>query len=130
MLELELDIPAPADLGVAMARVLEGSPIAGSSRFEVRQLVDGQSELLQIFTYQEQTASFAAFFSNGGLTLHNQVVYSQVRQTAELLGVPFEAPDIPPAYQTAQPLDAKPRALDIASHSRNAATTLCALAAL
>lgn len=82
-------------------RYLEGSPIAGSSRFEVRQLADDRSEVVQIFTYQEQTAAFAAFFANGGLTLHNQVVYSQVKQTAALLGVPFAAPDIPAAYQTA-----------------------------
>lgn len=92
--------PAPGTLFVLEYRYLEGSPIAGSSRFEVRQLSDQLSEISQIFTYQEQTAAFAAFFANGGLTLHNQVVYSQVKQTAALLGVAFEAPDIPEAYQT------------------------------
>ena len=94
--------PAPGTLFVLEYRYLEGSPIAGSSRFEVRQVSDQLSELSQIFTYQEQTAAFAAFFGNGGLTLHNQVVYSQVKQTAALLGVAFEAPDIPAAYQTVQ----------------------------
>jgi hypothetical protein len=94
--------PAPGTLFVLEYRYLEGSPIAGSSRFEVRQITDQLSELSQIFTYQEQTAAFAAFFANGGLTLHNQVVYSQVKQTAALLGVAFEALDIPKAYQTVQ----------------------------
>jgi hypothetical protein len=94
--------PAPGTQFVLEYRYLEGSPIAGSSRFEVRQLSEQLSEISQIFTYQEQTAAFAAFFANGGLTLHNQVVYSQVKQTAALLGVAFEAPDIPKAYQTVQ----------------------------
>jgi hypothetical protein len=92
--------PTPGTLFALEYRYLEGSPIAGSSRFEVRQLADELSELSQIFTYQEQTVAFVAFFGNGGLTLHNQVVYSQVLQTAALLGVAFEAPDIPDAYKT------------------------------
>jgi hypothetical protein len=94
--------PAPGTLFVLEYRYLDGSPIAGSSRFEVRQVSEQLSEISQIFTYQEQTAAFAAFFANGGLTLHNQVVYSQVKQTAALLGVAFEAPDIPKAYQSVQ----------------------------
>jgi hypothetical protein len=92
--------PAPGTTYLLEYRYLEGTPIAGSSRFEVRQISDGLSELTQIFTYQEQSAAFAAFFANGGLTLHNQVIYSQVKQTAELLGVKFEAPDIPLEYQS------------------------------
>jgi hypothetical protein len=50
------------------------------------------------FTYREQTLPFAAFFANGGLTLHDHVVYSQVAQTAALLGVAYEALDLPAAY--------------------------------
>lgn len=92
--------PPPGTRYVLEYRYLEGSPIAGSSRFEVRQVADQLSELTQIFTYQELTPTFAVFFGNGGLTLHNQVVYSQAKQTAELLGVAFDAPDIPEAYKT------------------------------
>lgn len=90
--------PPPGTTYVLEYHYLEGSPIAGSSRFEVRQVADDRSELTQIFTYQEKSAAFAAFFANGGLTLHVQVVYAQVQQTAELLGVKFEAPDIPVEY--------------------------------
>ena len=40
------------------------------------------SRLRQLFEYQEQTSSFATFFTKGGLRLHNQVVYSQAEQAA------------------------------------------------
>ena len=90
--------PAPGTTFVLEYHYLEGSPIAGSSRFIVRQLADGKTELSQIFTYQEQTLPFAAFFTNGGLTLHDQVVYSQVAQTAALLGVAYRSLDMPEAY--------------------------------
>jgi hypothetical protein len=97
------DPSAPAHPAVGTTYVLEyhyleGSPIAGSSRFEVQQLADGKSSLQQIFTYQELTLPFAAFFSNGGLTLHDQVVYGQVAQAAASLGVTYRALDLPPQY--------------------------------
>jgi len=79
---------------------LSGSPIAGSSTFVVRPgPTPGTSSLTQIFEYQEQSASFANFFSTGGLKLHNQVVYSQVSQSAELIGAKIVSSDIPAAYQ-------------------------------
>jgi hypothetical protein len=78
---------------------LSGSPIAGSSTFVVHAVSPGVSSLTQIFEYQEQSSSFATFFSSGGLKLHDQVVYSQVSQAAELLGAKIISTDIPAAYQ-------------------------------
>lgn len=94
------DPPHPA---VGTTYVLEytyliGSPIGGSSRFEVLQLADNRSQLTQIFQYQEVNASFAAFFANGGLTLHEQVVSSQVAKTAARLNVEIISTDMPKAY--------------------------------
>jgi hypothetical protein len=57
------------------------------------------SSLTQIFEYQEQSPTFALFFSSGGLKLHNQVVYSQASQAAELIGAKVLSSDIPEAYQ-------------------------------
>lgn len=90
--------PAPGTVFVLEYAYLVGSPIGGSSRFEVTQLSDNRSRLTQIFTYQETNASFAAFFANGGLTLHKQVVSSQVAKTAHALGVAIIATDMPAAY--------------------------------
>ncbi len=78
---------------------LSGSPIAGSSTFVIKPVALGTSSLTQTFEYQEQSASFADFFTTGGLKLHNQVVYSQVSQAAEVLGAKIVSSDIPPAYQ-------------------------------
>ena len=78
---------------------LEGSPIAGSSTFIVSQVSPGMSKLTQIFEYQELTSAFALFFSSGGLKLHNQVVYSQASQAAEILGVKVVSTDIPEPYR-------------------------------
>ena len=80
-------------------RYLEGSPIAGSSMFIVDELEPGKSRVTQIFEYQEQNQSFANFFSNKGLKLHNQVVYSQVSQSVALAGGHIIASDIPAAYR-------------------------------
>lgn len=86
-----------------------GSPIAGSSMFVVTPIVDMKelqalgvskaARLTQIFEYQEQTDFFAYFFSAGGLKLHNQVVYSQAKQAAELIGAKIVDTDIPKEYQ-------------------------------
>ena len=78
---------------------LSGSPIAGSSTFVIRQVSPGTSSLTQIFEYQELSPTFAVFFSSGGLKLHNQVVYSQVSQAAELIGAKIVSSDIPDAYR-------------------------------
>ena len=95
------DAPAHPAVGTSYVleyTYLEGSPIGGSSRFEVTQLADNSSRLTQIFTYQEVNASFAAFFANGGLTLHEQVVSSQVAKTAKALGVAMRSVDMPKEY--------------------------------
>jgi len=109
---VELELPpevraadAPPHPAVGTTFVLEysylvGSPIGGSSRFEVMQLSEKRSRLTQIFTYQETNASFAAFFANGGLTLHKQVVSSQVAKTAKALGVAVLSTDMPTEYLT------------------------------
>lgn len=86
-----------------------GSPIRGSSMFIVTPIVDMQelqalgvskaSKLTQVFEYQERTDFFAYFFSAGGLKLHNQVVYSQAKQAAGLIGAKIIASDIPKDYQ-------------------------------
>ncbi|MBX3184319.1 MAG: hypothetical protein KF915_16950 [Polyangiaceae bacterium] len=86
-----------------------GSPIAGSSTFTIESVVDvhelqryGVSQaarITQVFEYQEQSEPFAFFFSVGGLKLHNQVVFSQARQAAELIGAKILESDIPKAYQ-------------------------------
>src|SRR5262245_26789749 len=78
---------------------LSGSPIAGSSTFIVHQISPGTSSLTQVFEYQELSPTFALFFSSGGLKLHNQVVYSQVSQAADLLGAKILSSDIPDAYR-------------------------------
>jgi hypothetical protein len=78
---------------------LSGSPIAGSSTFIVHPIAPGQSSLTQVFEYQELSPTFALFFSSGGLKLHNQVVYSQVSQAAELIGAKIVSSDIPDAYR-------------------------------
>jgi len=106
---VRLDIAEPK-LGVyAMEyRYLKPSPIAGSSTFEVSDIIDSgelaalgvprAARVRQIFVYQEQNESFAKFFTAGGLRLHNQVVYSQVMQAAEAAGTCVLQSDIPKEY--------------------------------
>jgi hypothetical protein len=96
--ELNLTPKDGADYVIAY-RYLEGSPIAGSSTFLISQVAPGQSRVTQVFEYQELTASFALFFSSGGLKLHNQVVYNQAAQAADLLGAKVVSSDIPEAYR-------------------------------
>jgi hypothetical protein len=101
--------PAPGEPHVLKYEYLEGSPIAGSSTFLVRDVtaaeelarlgVDKASRLEQVFEYQEQTSSFANFFSQGGLKLHNQVVWSQAEQSAARSGARILESDIPPEYR-------------------------------
>jgi hypothetical protein len=95
---LELNPPPGTDF-VLSYQYLEGSPIAGSSTFAITALAPGRSRLTQTFEYQELTEDFAKFFSTAGLRLHNQVVYSQVRQSAELAGGQIVESDIPREYQ-------------------------------
>jgi|GEM_PF-2201668 len=91
--------PLPQTTYFMEYRYLVGSPIGGSSRFEVKQVADGLSVVTQIFTYQETTSSFAAIFANGVLTLHDQVVWSQVAQTADKLNAEIVWTDVAPEYR-------------------------------
>lgn len=106
--QLEMQ-PPPGKPYVLQYRYLSGSPIAGSSTFVVsderdpevlaRHGVAQASRLRQIFEYQEKNASFASFFTKGGLRLHNQVVYSQALQAAEVAQGRVLETDIPAEYQ-------------------------------
>jgi hypothetical protein len=100
--------PEPGRPYVLQYRYLQGSPIAGSSTFIVTDVLDPDvlarlgvphaARLTQVFEYQEQTKSFAEFFTKGGLKLHNQVVYSQAKQSADLAGAAILESDIPEEY--------------------------------
>lgn len=96
----EFDLqPAPGHEYRITYEYLEGSPIAGSSTFIVTQLEPGRSRFTQVFLYQEQSDEFAQFFTNGGLRLHNQVVYSQISQAAETIHAAILDTDIPSEYR-------------------------------
>ncbi len=103
---LELN-PPPGEPHVLEYRYLTGSPIAGSSTFMVTEAsasdlarlgVSVAAKLTQVFVYQEQSGSFAKFFTRGGLKLHNQVVMSQAQQSAVLAGGTILESDIPKEY--------------------------------
>jgi hypothetical protein len=106
--QLDLE-PPPGRAHVLRYEYLAGSPIAGSSTFVVRDILDEAtllrlgvsraSRLEQIFEYQEQSESFATFFSKGGLKLHNQVVWSQAEQSAAAAGGRVLRTDIPNEYR-------------------------------
>ncbi|MBX3125693.1 MAG: hypothetical protein KF718_03215 [Polyangiaceae bacterium] len=103
---LELS-PPPGQPYVLEYRYLDGSPIAGSSTFivseasaaELQRLgVPKAAKLTQIFVYQEQSGSFAKFFTRGGLKMHDQVVMSQASQSAKLAGAEILTSTIPKEY--------------------------------
>ena len=77
---------------------LEGSPIAGSSTFSITPTGANTCRFTQTFLYQELHADFVLFFSMGGLKLHDQVVYSQVTQSAASIGAKVTGSDIPAEY--------------------------------
>jgi hypothetical protein len=101
--------PAPGQQYVLEYHYLSGSPIAGSSRFELSSVSDAAllakygvtqaTRVRQIFEYQELHGSFADFFTKGGLRLHDQVVFSQAQQAAEAAGGRVLDSDIPSDYR-------------------------------
>jgi hypothetical protein len=107
IVRLELDAPREGTYAMEY-RYLAPSPVSGSSLFEVSDIgsseelaalgVSKASRVRQTFVYQEQSESFVVFFGTGGLRLHNQVVYSQVKQAAEVAQTKIIKSDIPPEY--------------------------------
>ncbi len=85
---------------------LAGSPIAGSSTFVIEDVVPGphdtwtppRSRVTQIFEYQELNFPSLASLSTWALKVHNQVVYQQVKQSAESIGHKIVGTDIPEPY--------------------------------
>jgi len=102
--------PAPGKPYVLEYVYLDGSPIAGSSTFAISDVTDagllarhGVSRaalLRQVFEYQEQSGSFASFFTRGGLRLHNEVVFSQAQQSVAAAGGRILETTIPAEYQS------------------------------
>jgi len=81
-------------------RYLSGSPMAGSSTFEVRGITEATSRVTQTFVYQENDVIVANLFSLGVLKLHDQVVYSQVAQSAAQAGGRITGTDLLGSYRT------------------------------
>jgi hypothetical protein len=52
----------------------------------------------QIFEYQELNFPSLASLGTWALKVHNEVVYQQVKQSAEAIGQQVVATDIPPEY--------------------------------
>jgi hypothetical protein len=90
---LELE-PPPGETIRLVYEYLEGTPIAGSSTFLVEPLGERTCRCTQVLHYQEQDAVIVQFMGTGGLKMHNDVVYSEVRQAAELLGARVLRSDI------------------------------------
>ena len=101
--------PAPGKPYVLEYVYLDGSPIAGSSTFSISDVTDASvlarhgvpkaALLRQVFEYQEQSGSFASFFTRGGLRLHDQVVFSQAQQSVTAAGGKILETTIPVEYQ-------------------------------
>lgn len=89
-----------ADLLPARIRYvyLEGSAMAGSSTFTVRELDAGTCLVTQIWEYQELRRQHVAAFATYVLRLHLGVVYSQVEQAAELAGGRILTSNVPDEY--------------------------------
>ncbi len=93
-------IESPAGDGVHRLRYryLEGTPIAGSSSFEIEDLPDGRCLFRQIFEYQEVGGLALHTFQSFGLKMHDQVVCEQVRQAAARIGAEVLSGTIPVPY--------------------------------
>jgi hypothetical protein len=77
---------------------LDGTPIAGSSRFSIEPRGDGQCLVKQVFEYQEVNGIALATFQRFGLKMHDQVVHMQIHKAAERAGAPPPVGTIPAAY--------------------------------
>jgi hypothetical protein len=71
---------------VAAYRYLEGSPIAGESRFEITAIGEGRCRLRATFAYQEIGALAVLVLHLFAAKLHDDVVVQQVRRAAERAG--------------------------------------------
>lgn len=80
-------------------RYLSGSPMAGSSTFEVQGLTDKTCRVTQTFVYQENDPIAANSFTLGVLKLHDQVVYSQISQSAAKAGGAVTETDLLGSYK-------------------------------
>lgn len=92
--ELELDAP------VARLKYvyLQGTPIAGSTTYQVEPLAANLCRFTQVFEYQEINRLAHATFGTFGLRQHNRVYYLQVHHAARRLGAEIVSTTLPAAY--------------------------------
>jgi hypothetical protein len=79
-------------------RYLEGTPIAGRSRFVVEALGPGRCRFEQLFEYQERGALAVEVVQRLASRLHDQVTLAQVHAAARLLAAEVTRSTIPAAY--------------------------------
>jgi hypothetical protein len=77
---------------------LDGTPIAGSSRFSIESRGAGRCLVRQIFEYQEVNAIALGTFQRFGLKMHDQVVHMQIHKAAARAGAAVSAGTIPLEY--------------------------------
>jgi hypothetical protein len=95
--ELVLE-PPPGAVHTIKYSYLDGTPIAGSSRFSIEPLGDGRSLVTQVFEYQEVNSIALGTFQRFGLKMHDQVVHMQVCKAAARAGAPAPTGTIPAQY--------------------------------
>jgi hypothetical protein len=100
--ELVLDPdPAKGEVHTLSYAYLDGTPIAGSSRFTIVPVGPGRCRVEQVFEYQEVNGLALGTFQRFGLKLHDQVVHMQVSKAAARAGAPAPSGTIPAAYAEA-----------------------------
>jgi hypothetical protein len=80
---------------------LDGTPIAGSSRFSIEPEGAGRCRVTQIFEYQEINSIALGTFQRFGLKMHDQVVHMQIHKAAVRVGAPAPVGTIPLEYANA-----------------------------
>lgn len=95
--EIELH-PSPGRPYRLRYEYLEGTPIAGSLIIECQDRSAGSCRFTQITEYQEAGLGVLVAYGTAVIKMHNRVFYEMVKQSADRIGAPILATDIPAPY--------------------------------